>query len=207
MDDDTDFRTSATLLGRLRSSPQDQGAWTEFQKRYGDMILGWCRRWGLQPTDADDLTQDVMMALSRQMPSFDYDSTLRFRGWLKTIARRAWCDFLEKKRKLVMGSGDTAIMQLIDSQEIQDDFAKQIEDEWMRELMTEAMKRVQKRVQPHTWEVFRLVTHDGLSGADVAARLDMKVGAVWVAKSKVQKMIHNEIRRLESVWESDADTR
>ena len=45
-------RTSVTLLGRLRSDPQDQVAWSDFVGRYGPKILQWCRGWGLQEFDA-----------------------------------------------------------------------------------------------------------------------------------------------------------
>ncbi len=202
MTDAADNRTSPTLLGKLQANPRDQTAWSEFELRYSEMIRGWCRRWGLQTSDADDLTQDVLLALSKQMEQFQYDPSRRFRGWLKTIAHHTWCDFLEKQRRRAIGSGDTAMIQLLERQDVQDDFSAQLEQEWRRELLEEAMKLVQQRVQPHTWEAFRLLTHDGLSGAEVAQRMNMKVGAVWVAGSKVRKMIQQEIRRLESTQQS-----
>ena len=39
---------------------------------------------------------------------------------------------------------------------------------------------------------------DGLSGAEAAARLGMKIGAVFVAKSKVQKMLQQEMSKLDT---------
>jgi RNA polymerase sigma-70 factor (ECF subfamily) len=77
--------------------------------------------------------------------------------------------------------------------------ADEFESEWKRELLEQAMRLVQRRVQPHTWEVFQLMTQTGLTGPEVAERLQMKVGAVWVAKSKVQKMIREELQSLETV--------
>ncbi len=206
MANESEHHTSPTLLGRMRRTPPDQAAWSDFEQRYGKMIRRWCQRWGMQPSDAEDVTQDVLLALSRQMDRFEYDPDGRFRGWLKTITYRAWCDFLERRRRRRdAASGETVVMRLLESQEAQDDFLKQWEEEWKRELLEEAMKRVQGRVQPHTWEAFRLLTQDGLSGADVAAKLAMKPGAVWVAKSKVQKMIQQEIRRLEPHEHMEAD--
>ncbi len=43
------------------------------------------------------------------------------------------------------------------------------------------------------------MSQKGLSGQEVAEKLDMKAGAVWVAKSKVQKLIAEEIRQLENL--------
>jgi DNA-directed RNA polymerase specialized sigma24 family protein len=78
-----------------------------------------------------------------------------------------------------------------------EDLLKQLHDECDRELLEEAMARVRLRVQPHTWQAFVLTALEGQSGAEVAARLRLKVGTVWVARSKVQKMLHDEVRRLE----------
>jgi len=55
MADPADASTSPTLLGRLARSPADQSAWAEFVAHYGPQIHGWCRRWGLQETDAQDV--------------------------------------------------------------------------------------------------------------------------------------------------------
>jgi RNA polymerase sigma-70 factor (ECF subfamily) len=78
-----------------------------------------------------------------------------------------------------------------------DQLVNELDEEFARELLDEAMARVRIRVQQHTWEAFRLLAVEGLSGAQVAVRLDMKVATVFVARSKVQKMIQQEIRRLE----------
>lgn len=191
-----DTRTSPTLLGRLQANPMDEAAWREFENRYSEMVRSWCRRWGMQPSDADDLTQDVLVMLSKQMRHFEYDASRRFRGWLKTIAHRTWCDFLEAQRRRALVSGETAVMDLLEREDVQQDFFAELDQEWRREIMEAAMKEVQLRVQPHTWEAFCLLTHEGLSGADVANRLQMNIGAVWVAGSKVRKMIRQEVDRL-----------
>ena len=89
----------------------------------------------------------------------------------------------------------------MESAEARDDVLQKIEQDWQRELLAEAMRTVKARVQPHTWQAFRLMTQEGFRGQEVADRLGMKVGAVWVAKSKVQKMIADEVRRLEKLQE------
>ena len=52
-------------------------------------------------------------------------------------------------------------------------------------------------VAPHTWEAFRLMVLDGLPVAEVAAKVQLQVAMVYVAKSKVQKMLQEEIGKLE----------
>ena len=58
--------------------------------------------------------------------------------------------------------------------------------------------RVRLRVAPHTWEAFRLVALEGLPVAEVAARVHLQVAMVYVAKSKVQRMLQEEIGKLET---------
>ena len=67
-----------------------------------------------------------------------------------------------------------------------------------RELLEQAVQRVRLRVKPHTWEAFKLTALDGLSGAEAARRLQMKVGQVYVARSTVQRMLREETQNLES---------
>jgi RNA polymerase sigma-70 factor (ECF subfamily) len=79
-----------------------------------------------------------------------------------------------------------------------DDLVKELDEEYSRDLLDEAMIRVRLRVQPHTWQAFHLLTVEGFSGAQTAAKLGIKVATVFVARSKVQKMIQAEIAKLEN---------
>ena len=195
--DPTDSRTSATLLDRVRSAPADQEAWNEFVERYGRKVYGWCGQWGLQEADAEDVTQDVLLRLAGKLRDFAYDPSRSFRGWLKTLTRHAWSDFLSARNRPGLGSADSQVVQALQRLEACDDLTQRLEEEYDRSLLEEAMARVRPRVQPHTWEAFRLTAQEGLSGAEVAARLGMQVATVFVARSKVQKMLQEEARKLE----------
>ena len=65
-----------------------------------------------------------------------------------------------------------------------------------RELMDQAMVRVQLRVEQKTWDAFRLTALEGCSSATAAARLEMNITRVYTAKSEVKSMIRKEIRKL-----------
>src|SRR5215470_10745848 len=181
--DPTDSRTSATLLDRVRSAPADQEAWNEFVERYGRKVYGWCRQWGLQEADAEDVTQDVLLRLAEKMRAFTYDPSRSFRGWLKTLTHHAWSDFLSGRNRPGLGSADSQVVQALQRLEARDDLTQRLEEEYDRSLLEEAMARVRPRVQPRTWEAFRLTAQEGLSGAEVAARLGMQVATVFVARS------------------------
>ncbi len=192
-------RTSVTLLGRLRREPNDQAAWNDFVARYRPQILQWCRRWRLQESDAQDVTQVVLLKLNGLMATFVYDPSRSFRGWLKTLTHHAWRDLVSDQRRVGIGSGDGAMREFFESLEAGDDLVQHLEDEFRRELMDQAMLRVRPRVAARTWDAFRLTALEGCSGNAVAAQLEMKVSHVYVARSEVKKMIQNEVRKLEGL--------
>ena len=195
MEHPSEFATRVTLLGRLRAAPDDPAAWSEFVAWYGGKIYAWCRAWGLQESDA----QDVFLNLSVRMHDFRYDPGRSFRAWLKTLTHHAWQDYLEKQRRPGRGSGSESVMERLAAVEAQDDLARRLAEAFDQELLKEAAARVRLRVEPRTWNAFHLLAIEGRSGAEVARRLQMKVATVFVARSKVQRMLREEVGRLDRV--------
>jgi RNA polymerase sigma factor (sigma-70 family) len=190
-------RTSASLLGRLRHQPTDQDAWSEFVDRYGARIYGWCRRWNLQDADAKDVTQAVLASLCIKMKTFTYDPGQSFRGWLRTLTHHTWSDLVARRRVVPVGGRDGGGTQWLESLEARDDLMELLNEQFDHELLDVAIVRVRLRVEPHTWEAFRLTAMEGMAGTAVADRLGIKVATVFKAKSKVQRMLREEICRLE----------
>lgn len=191
MPPDSDTQTSTTLLRQLREDPLDRSAWDRFVDRYGVLIFRWCRHWGLQQADAEDVTQNVLVELLRQMRHFVYDRSGSFRAWLRTIAYRGWCRFIQTQQRR------GAALSKLQTNEAYEDLLEQISKEDDREALEKAMALVRLRVQPRTWDAFRMLAFDGRSGAEVARELGMNVGAVFVARSKVQKMLREELDLLQ----------
>jgi RNA polymerase sigma factor (sigma-70 family) len=188
--------TSPTLLGRLRHDPGDGDAWGTFVQRYGPCIHRWCCYWGLSEADAQDVAQNVLLKLVAKLPQLQYDPARSFRGWLKTLTHHAWRDFVDGQRRPDAASGDSGMFQSLQELEARDDLVRSLGEEFDLELLELATARVRLRVAPHTWEAFRLLTVEGLPAAEVAPRVGMQLTMVYVAKSKVTKMLTEEIRKL-----------
>ena len=189
--------TDVSLLLRLQRDPSDQIAWRDFVQRYGRRIYLWCRQWQVQDADAEDVTQNVLLVLAEKLREFRYDPAGSFRAWLKTVAHHAWSKYVAGQRRAGQGSGDSRVLPLLHSLEARDDLAAKLEEEFDRELLEMAMLRVAQRVEAHTFRAFQLLALDGLAGAEVAAQLGMPVATAYVARSRVQKLIQEEIRQLE----------
>jgi RNA polymerase sigma-70 factor (ECF subfamily) len=192
-----DSGTRITLLGRLRRDPSNQEAWGEFVDQYGPKIMSWCLRWRLQEADAQDVTQNVLLKLAEKMRDFRYDPGRSFRAWLKTIAHHACSDFIESRQRPGLGSGDSQVGRLLLDTQAREDLLQHLEQEFDREILDEAVRRVRLRVAPQTWRAFWLTAWEGLSGAEAAERIPMQVAQVYVAKRRVQKMLQEEVARLD----------
>jgi RNA polymerase sigma factor (sigma-70 family) len=189
--------THPTLLARLRHDPLNAAAWDEFVEHYGRHIYRWCRQWRLQDADAEDVTQEILLKLAHKLRDFAYNPKSSFRGWLTTVAHHAWRDFIDGRGR-TRPIANEHIWELLKSVEAREDLVQTLEEAFDYELLEAAKVQVRLRVAPHTWEAFQLTAIDGLPVTEVAAKVQMQVAMVYAAKSKVRKMLQEEIQKLEA---------
>lgn len=190
--------TRHSLLLRVRDW-SDGNAWREFVTCYAPRIHSWCRAAGLQEADAADVTQTVLVRLVQQLQQFEYDPARgRFRGWLRTVTRNVVNDLAGDWRRRGLPLADDELDRLAGSQPPASDrlFAA-VEDAWREELLRTAESLVRPRVEPHNWEAWRLSCREGLAAAEVARRLGLEVADVYVAKSRILRLLREEVRRLD----------
>ncbi|MGB7328076.1 MAG: terminase gpA endonuclease subunit [Rubripirellula sp.] len=77
--------TSLSLLDHLRHSPENEG-WNRLAELYTPLIRTWLQRYDVQDSDAHDLVQEVLLAVSKDLGTFEHRGQPgAFRGWLKAI--------------------------------------------------------------------------------------------------------------------------
>jgi RNA polymerase sigma-70 factor (ECF subfamily) len=158
------------------------------------MIRAWCLKWGLQASDADDVAQDVLVNLLTAMRSFRYDPARSFHAWLKTVTHHALSAFVAGRRKEPGQIGPDHSIDELSAARV--DLEHELENLFDRDLFQLAMRRVEKRVKPVTWDAFRLMSLDGLTGQDAVRRLRIPVAHVFVARNRVPKLLPEEVRIL-----------
>jgi RNA polymerase sigma factor (sigma-70 family) len=190
--------TRASLLVRLRDGG-DPEAWQEFVHLYAPVIYGFARKRGLQDADAADLMQEVLRSVSSAAHRLDYDPARgSFRGWLFTVTRNKVFNFLESRRRRVLGTGDSRMQQRLEQHaDDNGDLSADWEADYQRTVAAQAMERVKGEFQAATWDAFLQTAVQGRAPSQVAARVGLSVGAVYVAKSRVIARLRQEIERLQ----------
>lgn len=184
--------TRYSLIARLPDR-QDVGAWDEFVSIYEPLVYRLARTKGLQDADAREIVQEVLVAVSGAVERWEPDPERgRFRDWLFRIARNLMIKFLTRRKYRPLGSGDSGIAKLLDQQvDPSPDETAMFDLEYQREVYRWAAQRVQGQVKESTWQAFSMMAIDGRSVADVSHELNMSIGAIYIACSRVRSRLRD----------------
>ena len=86
---------------------------------------------------------------------------------------------------------------MLEDAEAREGIVQAVEAAYDRELLDEALRRVRKRVPVQQWDAFRLTALESKSGADASKVLGILVSTIYSSKSKVQKLLREELQRLD----------
>ncbi|MFQ5411259.1 MAG: RNA polymerase sigma factor, partial [Phycisphaerae bacterium] len=178
--------THATLLKRLSAGP-DPAAWQEFCDRYGALIRGFTRRYGLQPADSDDVVQEVLTALAQSMPRFRYEPGKgRFRSYLKTVVLHAiFRRFRQNRGEVPLEEGEDVVGPGADNPETD----AQWEAEWRQYHLRLAMRTIETEFNERDRAAFDAYAIRGGDARTVAASLGMSLDQVYQAKSRILRRV------------------
>ena len=190
-----DPKTRASLILRLQNV-DDATAWQDFAEIYQPLIYSLARKRGLQEADAFDLTQEVMSRVARSIANWDPDPERgSFRGWLATITRNMVVQFFRKNNRLPKSGNRSEIQDLLNNQPDESIESREFDIEQDRQVFAWAANKIKDQFEPNTWTAFWDTAVNGQPITEVAQRLGISKGAVYVARSRVMDRLKKVVQQ------------
>ena len=187
------LETSLSLLDRLRQSPENED-WSRLIEAYSPLLRAWLMRAEVQSADADDLVQEVLLVVHRELPKFEHNQRRgAFRNWLRQIVVHRLRNFWRSRGRLIVAGNDSQLEEHL--KQLEDD-GSQLSQRWDREhnlaIARKLLELIESRFTESTRLVFRRLVVDGADADTVAAETGLSLNAIFTAKSRVLR----ELRRL-----------
>ena len=175
---------------------RDERAWEQFVDRYSPLIYVWCRRFELQPSDARDVSQQVLVAVNRSIGTFSQrGGNGSFRGWLFTITRNLVRNYLARTLRGPRAQGGTSIQVrlLQEPESIDEESISTSLPLSQSSSLQKVLDAVRQEFDERTWKCFWLVAIEGHPAVDVAEQFGMQPAAVRQAKYRVTKRLRRDL--------------
>ena len=148
----------------------------------------------LQDSDADDLAQEVLLTVSRELARFQHSGrTGAFRSWLRSILVHRIKNFWKTRNRRPNAQGGSSLLAQL--QELEDETSsasRMWNAQHDQHVLGRLLEQIRPRFQESTWEAFRRQMFRGEKGKDVAADLGISLKAVQLAKSRVLNALRVE---------------
>lgn len=187
--------TSVSLLERLAQSGDDAD-WQKLIIIYRPFIEKVVLGYPSLASHADDVAQEVMLVLMRELPVFQRQRTGSFRSWLRNVTVNQLRIVLRKNR-LERTGGALELEQQIEA--LADPLsaaAKKWDEEHDRAVLQRVIEVVRPTVNHRTWQAFERYALADEAPAQVAAELEMSLNSVLLAKSRILRRLRDEARGL-----------
>ena len=196
--------TSPTLLKQMKNVTDNQ-SWDRFYQIYSPLVIGFCRKRSISNEIALDVLQETMVCLLRLIPNFDYDpANGKFSALLLKIVDCRIKDAIRRQKRyctLQSNSNANWVEEIEDSKISMP--CKEWDDLWEKNMLLQGLDRVKERVDPITFDSFRLYVLEKKSIDDVCKFLFDKYqtkfnrNSIYQHKTRVIKLLKRIMQKLE----------
>ncbi len=183
--------TRSSLLERVRDA-DDNEAWEDFRRTYDGLIRRLAMKAGLSEVDAEDVAQDVLIGVHRNIGEFKYDrSRCTFKSWLSRLIRWRISDRLQHRLPtascppLPKDDTDPTWGSEAESMPVAHELEAVWETEWQTARLELACKRLKHQVTDKSFQIFFLHALKGHPASEVARLLNVNRAEVYLVKLRV----------------------
>ena len=185
--------TSLSLIQRVQMGDAD--AWARFSQIYGPLVYEWCRRFGLQASDAADVTQDVFRSVSSSIGGYRRSNAGdSFRGWLWTVTRNRFVDHVRREEQQQQASGGTEALRRIQELPIEppaaSDESASVDSS---QIKRRALEIIRREFDKRNWQAFWRSAVEGEAPSQIAEDLGVTVSAVHKARQRILLRLREEL--------------
>jgi RNA polymerase sigma factor (sigma-70 family) len=186
-------QTSISLLERLRVHPES-GDWKRLVELYTPLVRLWFIRQEMPAADADELTQDVLGVVVRELVHFEHNQRPgAFRAWLRAITVNRLRGYWRGRRHSPQADGGSDATRRLEQLEDPHSSLSQL---WDQEHDRYVLGRLMKLIEPEFplawWQAFRRHVVEGARASEVAKELEVSVNVVLLAKSRILRRLRQE---------------
>jgi RNA polymerase sigma factor (sigma-70 family) len=199
---DSFLPTRRSLLTRLKDW-DDQEAWREFFDLYWRLIYSVARRAGLGEAAAQDVVQETLLVVAKQMPGFRYDPERgSFKSWLHTVIRgrlcRHWRKAAQPRAEEAAAEPEEAggEAEFFGEAAAPPEFEAIWQSEWEQNLISAALRRVQAKVSARQYLLFSLATLKEVPTHVIKERYEASRAQIYLARLRVGRLFKAELKRL-----------
>jgi RNA polymerase sigma-70 factor (ECF subfamily) len=168
------------------------------------LLVSVSRRAGLSEADAQDLAQDVLTMVARQMRLFRYDPGRgSFKAWLLTLTRRRiarhWrrgkSEREHRQERPATQTGETGFLERVP--DCNGDRLESVwEAEWEQNILDAALRRVRARVSARQFQIYTLAALQQVPLGTISSALGVNAAQIYLPKHRVGRQVKAELRHL-----------
>jgi RNA polymerase sigma factor (sigma-70 family) len=201
--------TRWSLIQRLKNL-DDQESWRQFFDTYWKLILGVARKSGLSVEEAQDVVQETIMSVCKNIGEFRADPAHgKFKNWLLKLTRWRIADQFRKRlpedKVRVHDRGHPAqeeVNSTATEERVPDPLGNELdalwEREWERNVVALALEKLERQVNAKHYQIFFLHVIKQYPAEQVAAVCGVEAGQVYVIKHRLSPVFRKAITEFEN---------
>ncbi len=200
--------TRASLLERLRLW-SDNASWQEFFDTYWKLIYRAARSAGLNREDAEEVVQETIVEVAREMPNFQYRPPAEggsFKQWLRNKTRWRILDHLRGSDWVARKTADRLEepdgKPLATTEVLGPELEAQWDREWECSIVERALQRLKRQIDSRRYQIFYLLELQDWAAREVARQVGVSLPVVYTTRFRVGKVFRKIVEQLKRTEET-----
>lgn len=194
--------TRASLLERLRQW-SDNASWQEFFDTYWKLIFRTARAAGLRSQDAEEVVQETIVEVAKDMPDFQYRPPAEggsFKQWLLNKTRWRIIDHMRgyDRHTHAISSDDQENLPapMSTTELLSPVLDAQWDHEWEVSLVDRALQRLKRQVDTRNYQIFYFLELKGWTPREVGRQVGVSLPVVYTTRFRLRKLFRTILNKM-----------